>query len=103
MTSVTKRATRIASTLTFLLVVSKQKRDSQGALLSYPHTKGFKIFFQIISIIRRTWTFKKIPFADIVGVQTGLIRVKEEGWTGFYEVWQDSSKGFSEGKAGGKS
>ena len=33
----------------------------------------------------------------------GLIRVKEEGWTGFSEGWQVSSEGFPEGEARGKS
>ena len=33
---------------------------------------------------------------------TGLIQVKEEGWTGFSEGWQGCSKGFPEGEARGK-
>ena len=32
----------------------------------------------------------------------GLIRVKEEGWTGFSKSWQGCSEGFPEGKAQGK-
>ena len=35
--------------------------------------------------------------------ETGLIRVKEEGWTGFSDGWQGCSKGFPEGEARGKS
>ena len=35
--------------------------------------------------------------------QTGLIQVKEEGWTGFSEGWQGCSEGFPKGKAQGKS
>ena len=34
--------------------------------------------------------------------QTGLIRVKEEGWMGFSEGWQGCSEGFPEGEARGK-
>ena len=37
------------------------------------------------------------------GEQTGLIQVKEEGWTGFSEGWQGCSEGFPEGEARGKS
>ena len=32
-----------------------------------------------------------------------VIQVKEEGWTGFSEGWQDCSEGFPEGEARGKS
>ena len=35
--------------------------------------------------------------------KNGLIRVKEEGWTGFSKGWQGCSEGFSEGEARGKS
>ena len=41
------------------------------------------------------------PKADST-TDTGLIRVKEEGWTGFSEGWQGCSKGFPEGEARGK-
>ena len=33
----------------------------------------------------------------------GLIQVKEEGWTGFFEGWQGCSEGFPKGEARGKS
>ena len=38
-----------------------------------------------------------------VTTDIGLIRVKEEDWTGFSKGWQGCSKGFPEGKARGKS
>ena len=34
---------------------------------------------------------------------TGLIQIKEEGWTGFSECREACSEGFPEGKATGKS
>ena len=32
-------------------------------------------------------------------IHIGLIRIKEEGWTGFSEGWQGCSEGFPEGEA----
>ena len=39
------------------------------------------------------------PSLDFRKANSGLIQVKEEGWTGFSEGWQGCSEGFHEGKA----
>ena len=42
-------------------------------------------------------------FSENYFMMTGLIQVKEEGWTGFSKGWQRCSEGFPKGKVWGKS
>ena len=65
-----------------------------------------KRFTQVLSFV--VGKFWKIWFSVLVWqlglvIENGLIRVKEEGWTGFSDGWQGCSEGFPEGEAQGKS
>ena len=79
----------------------------RGDCRTAPSTPGLLViraFYQMTKTILEFLALNLLMGSKLYrSFHIGLIRVKEEGWTGFSEGWQGGSKEFPEGEARGKS
>ena len=79
--------------------VSCPAQVSTALEASCPWWLGLYLVFELLMILISCNLETGLPYTGMVILMTGLIQVKEEGWTGFSEGWQGCSEGFPEGKA----